>query len=147
MTTFKSVNRTLVVPGPSFAPLVGGVGGGKLAAFFDSYTIPATGFLNGDAIEFGEANTLKKDDVFLGYQLWHEAMGASVVAAVGDDGSASRYGSAHDVAAAATAAKLPNVFGGVGYRLTQDRPLLVTLSGAAPTAAKIVKLIWFVLRP
>lgn len=147
MTTFKSVNRTLVVAGPSFTPVSGGLAGGRVAGFSDSYAIPATGFLDGDKIELGIENTLKKGDTFLGYDLWHEAMGASVVAAVGDDGSANRYGNAHDVAAAATAAKKPNVFGGVGYQLTQDRPLLVTLSGAAPTATKIIKLIWFVLRP
>lgn len=146
MTIYKSVNRTLTIPGPSFAAIAAGLGGGRLAGFCDSYAIPAAGFLAGDGIEFGEPNTLKKGDTFMGYELWHEAMGAGVLAAIGDDGVGARYGSAHDVAAAATTAKLPNVFAGVAYQLTQDRPLIVTLSGAAPTAAKIIRLAWYVLR-
>lgn len=147
MTTFKGVNRTQAEPGPNFAPITNGDGGGKPATFYDEYTIPANGFADGDSIEMGPPNALRKGDRFLGYELWHEAMGASVVAAVGDDGAATRYGSAHDVAALATAAKRQNTFTGVGYVLTQDRPLLVRLSGAAPTAAKKIKIIWSVLRP
>lgn len=147
MTIYKGVQRTLAIPGPSFAPIVGGLAGGKAASFYDSYTIPASGFADGDSIEMGPPNALKKGDVFLGYDLWHEAMGSSVVAAVGDDGSATRYGSAHNVASLATAAKNLNLFTGFGYQLTQDRPLLVRLSGAAPTAGKIISITWRVLRP
>ena len=146
MTTFKSVNRTLVVPGPSFTPVSGGLAGGRVCGFYDTYVIPASGFADGDNIEFGIENTLKKGDVFLDFALWHEAMGSSVVAALGDDGSATRYASALDVAALATAAKKPNLYTGIGYQLTQDRPLLLRLSGAAPTAAKGLKLWWWVLR-
>lgn len=147
MTTFKGYYNTLVQQGPSFVPIVGGLGGGKLSVFFDYYTIPASGFADGDSIELGPINALKKGDLFLDYHLWHEAMGTSVVAALGDDGSATRYGSAHDVAAAGTAPKVGNAFAGFGYALTQDRPFLLRLSGAAPTAGKIVKVGWAVLRP
>lgn len=147
MATFKGVNRTLVVPGPNFQPLSGGLGGGKVAGFYDTYTIPAAGFADGDSIDLGPALAFKKGDIFLDFALWHEAMGAGVVAAVGDDGSATRFASALDVAALATAAKKPNLYTGIGYQFTQDRPCLVRLSGAAPTAAKQVKLWWWVLRP
>lgn len=146
MAIFKSVNRALVVPGPAFAPIVGGKAGGRVCGFYDTYVTPASGFADGDSIEFGIENTLKKGDIFLDFGLWHEAMGASCVAAVGDDGSATRYASALDVAALATAAKKPNLYTGIGYELTQDRPLLVRLSGAAPAAAKGIKLWWWVLR-
>lgn len=147
MAIFKGVQRTLATPGPNFAPIVGGLGGGKPAWFYDSYTIPASGFADGDSIEMGPPNALRRDDVFLGYELWHQDMGASVLAAIGDDGSATRYGSGHNVAALATAPKTLNLFTGFGYRLTQDRPLLIRLSGAAPTAGKIISLAWRVLRP
>lgn len=147
MTTYKGTNRTLVDQGPSFAPIVGGQGGGKMATFYDSYTIPASGFLDGDSIELGPVNALRKGDIFMGLALWHEAMGSSVVAKVGDDGDDDRYFTSTSVATAATAPKTENAFAGVGYVLTQDRPLLVNLSGAAPTAGKIIKLRWHVLRP
>ena len=147
MTIFMGANNTLAQQGPSFQPIVGGQGGGKASEFYDSYAIPASGFADGDSIEMGPPNALRKGDLFLGFSLWHEAMGAGVVAAVGDDGSATRYASALDVAAAATAAKNGNLFAGVGYLLTQDRPLRVRLSGAAPTATKIIKIYWRVLRP
>lgn len=147
MTTYKGYYRTLAIPGSSFAPLAGGIAFGKPALCFDTYTIPASGFADGDSIEMGPPNALRKGDIFLDFHLWHEAMGSSVVAAVGDDGSATRYASALDVAAAGTAPKVGNVYGGFGYALTQDRPLLVRLSGAAPTAGKIIKIAWAVLRP
>ena len=146
MATFKSVNRSLVVPGPNFAPVTGGKGGGRVCGFYDTFVLPASGFANGDNIEFGIENTFKKGDIFLDFAFWHEAMGASVVAAVGDDGSSSRFASALDVAALATAAKKPNLYTGIGYEFTQDRPLLITLSGATPTASKGLKLWWWVLR-
>lgn len=147
MTIFKGVQNTLAQPGPSFQPVVGGMGGGKPGFFFDSYTIPAAGFADGDSIEMGPVNALKKGDILLGYSLWHQAMGANVVAAVGDDGSATRYGSGHDVSALATAPKSLNLFTGFGYQLTQDRPLRLRLSGAAATAGKIIAIEWRVLRP
>lgn len=148
MTTFKSVNRTLVVPGPAFAPISGGQAGGRVSGNYDTFIVPADPvFADGDNIEFGIENAFKKGDIFLDFALWHEAMGASVVAAVGDDGSATRFASALDVAALATAAKKPNLYTGIGYQFTRDRPLLVRLSGAAPTAAKGLKLWWWVLRP
>jgi hypothetical protein len=147
MTVYRGVQNTLAQKGPSFAPISSGYGGGKPAFFYDYYTIPASGFADGDSIEMGPDYALKKGDTFMGYSLWHEAMGASVVAAVGDDGSATRYGSAHDVAALATTPKTLNVFTGFGYVLTQDRPLRLRLSGAAPTAAKTVRIEWRVLRP
>lgn len=147
MATFKGVQRTLAVAGPNFAPIVGGMGGGKPAWFYDTYVIPASGFADGDKIEFGPPNAFRKGDIFIDFALWHEAMGASVVAAVGDDQTANKFAGALDVAALATAAKKPNLYTGIGHVFTQDRPLLVTLSGAAPTAAKGLKIWWCVLRP
>lgn len=146
MTTFKGVLNTLAQQGPNHVPIAG-LNGGKPLVFFDYYAIPASGFADGDSFDLGPINALRKGDRFIDFHLWHEAMGSSVVATVGDDGSAARYGSALDVAAAGTAPKVGNVFGGFGYELTQDRPLRVTLSGAAPTAAKIIKVMWAVLRP
>lgn len=144
MTIFKGLYNTLAEQGPSFVPISGGLGGGKPSIFFDQYTIPAEGFADGDSIDLGPINALRKGDLFLDYHLWHQDMGASVVAALGDDGSATRYGSAHDVSAAGV--KVGNAFAGFGYLLTQDRPFRLRLSGAAPTAGKIVKVGWAVLR-
>lgn len=146
MTDFKGVNNTLAQQGPSFQPISGGQAGGKAAEFYDYFVIPASGFADGDLIEMGPPNALRKGDIFLGYNLWHEAMGSSVVAAVGDDGSATRYGSGHDVAALATAAKTLNLASAFGYVLTQDRPLKIRLSGAAATAGKKISISWRVLR-
>ena len=143
MTIFKGVYNTLAQQGPSFVPIVGGLGGGKATIFYDYYAIPASGFADGDSINLGVENALKKGDTFLDFHLWHEAMNTSVVANVGDD---DRYGVNLDVAAAGTAPKVGNAFAGFGYLLTQDRPLRVKLSGATPTPAKIIKIAWAVLR-
>lgn len=146
MATARGVNNTKAQAGPNFAPVTGGDGGGKPGRFYDEFVIPAAGpgSAQNDIVIMGVNQSLKKGDRVLGVRIDWDAMGAGVTLAVGDDGSAARYQAAQAANAAGQNGTLVN--GILGFQLTQDRDIQVTIGGGAPTAGAKFRLSWEVLR-
>jgi hypothetical protein len=143
MAIFRGASNQAAQQGPAMVPLSGGVGGGKVAGFYDTFVVPAAGMAANDQIEMGPPTGLKKGDVVVNVTIWHDALGAAALLAAGDDGAPARY----VTAAAAAAAGLKQMSqSGFGYQLTQDRPFLIQITGGAPTPAATIKCHWAVLR-
>lgn len=146
MANFRGVNNTKAQSGPSFVPIADGAGGGRLAAIYDEYTIPASGFAAADTITLGPPKALRAVDTVLDCLVSWAALGASVTMILGDDGDADRYITSVSVTSAGSQ-RLNAFTTGHGYKLTQDRELLITLAGAAPTPAALIKVQMLLLRP
>jgi len=143
MATQRGTNNLASQPGTAPVPISSGDGGGKMASFYDDFVVPA-GAAQNDIVIMGPSKALKKGDRFISFSLDFDAMGAGVTLQIGDDGSAGRYSAA--IAANAAGQNSTRVNGILGYVLTQDRELQVTIGGGAPTAATKFRLHWNVLR-
>ena len=143
MATLRSVVNTAAQPGTGLTPVAGGDAGGKLTGYYDEYTVKA-GDAQNDVVWLGPDLPLKKGDRFINFNLDWDAMGAGVTLALGDDGSAARYMAA--TAANAAGQSVARANGILGYKLTQDRNIQVTIAGGAPTVGAKFRLHWNVLR-
>ena len=143
MTTTRGVNNTAAQPGTAVPAVTGGQGGGRLAVIYDYRVLTASDLQNG-IIVMGPDKALKKGDIVHGVALDWDALGAGATLSVGDDGSAARYQAAQDASAAGQNRALKN--GAIGYTLTQDRDIYVTIGGANPTVGATVRLSMTVLR-
>jgi len=123
----------------------GGAYGGDVIRVEDNYTIVADD-VDGSIIKMGR---LLKGQRMLECILDGDGLGSNVVAVVGDqkkDGSAgvaNRYITSTTVAAATTL-RLNAPFTGRHYEATEDMDIIVTVSGADPTAGKKLKLTCFI---
>jgi hypothetical protein len=142
MATFRGVNNTLAQPGPTKAPVAGGDGGGNPRLIYDEYTTVGTEVVN-DVIEMGPPLALKKGDRIVGAFMNNDVCAAGALAALGDDGNTLRFLAATAISAAAHT-QMTN--GNVGFQLDQDRPIRVTLTGAAPGANHKIRVGVYVLR-
>jgi len=143
MATQRGTNNLASQPGTAPTPISNGDGGGKMASFYDEFVVP-NGAAQNDIVIMGPSKALKKGDRFIGFALDFDNMGAGVTLQLGDDGSAGRYSAA--IAANAAGQSSTRVNGILGYVLTQDRELQVTIGGGAPTVGAKFRLHWNVLR-
>ncbi len=106
---------------------------GRVRMAFFQFTTLTTGGADGDSFAACE---IPKGARVLGGLLVCEAMGSSVVAAIGITGSTSKYGSAIDVAAAGADDFAHTIVLNYGQETTAKERILITLTGAAPAATK-----------
>ena len=104
-------------------------------AFFD-FTTPASGGADGDDYELCEIPIGAR---ILRIKTVNEALGASVVAKIGITGTLDKYGSGLDLAAAGADDYAVTYAQNYGVELTAKERLIMTLTGAAPAATKIVR--------
>jgi len=118
-------------------PVAGGDQAGRPAIIYDQFTIPAAGAgsAQNDVVVMGR---LYKNQRVVGMDFHWDAAGASVTFAVGDDGSAARYRAAASGTAAGQGGITANA--GMGFVVDQDRNILVTIGGAAPTPGAVLRL-------
>lgn len=103
-------------------------------AFFNCVTL-ATGGADGDLFRMCKIPSGAR---ILRIETVNEALGTSVVAKIGITGSTSKYGAGIDMAAAG-ADLFAQTVATYGLETTTEETLLMTLTGAAPAASKIVK--------
>lgn len=108
---------------------------GRLRLAFFNCTTPASGNADGDSFNLCK---IPKGARIVGIATVNEALGSSVVAKIGITGSLSKYGAAIDMAAAGADPFVQTV-ATYGLETTTEETLIMTLTGAAPTASKIVK--------
>jgi hypothetical protein len=108
---------------------------GRLRTAFFYFTTLATGGADGDSYNL---NKIPKGARVLRIETVNEALGSSVVAKIGITSSLSKYGSAVDMAAAGADLFCQTV-ATHGLVTTAEETLIMTLTGAAPAASKIVQ--------
>lgn len=119
----------------AFDPLKPNELGGRLRIAFFDFTTPASGGADGDIYVL---TRLPKGARVIGLVTVNEALGASVVAKVGIVGADTKYGSAIDMAAAGADPFVQTV-ATYGLETTAEEDVIMTLTGAVPTASRIVK--------
>ena len=119
----------------SYAPLAPNELAGRLRVAYFDFTTLATGGADGDSYNL---TRIPSGARILRIKTVNEALGTSVVAAIGISGSTSKYGAGLDLAAAGTDEDCLTV-ATYGLVTTAEENLIMTLTGAAPTASKIVK--------
>lgn len=124
VTKIDSVDFDMLKPNESF---------GRVRMAFFSVSTPASGNADGDTYDLCE---IPKGARVIGGRTACEAMGASVVMAIGITGTLSKYGSAIDVAAAGMDDFAHTIALNFGVETTAKERLIATLSGAAPAASK-----------
>lgn len=108
--------------------------GRQRAAYFNTSTL-AAGNADGDSYNLTK---IPKGARVLDIFLTTEAMGAGVVAKIGITGTLDKYGSAVDIAAAG-ADHFCQTVATYGLETTAEETLILTLTGAAPAASKLIK--------
>lgn len=108
---------------------------GRLRIAFFNITTLASGGADGDTYNLTK---IPKGARVLRIETVNEALGSSVVAKIGTSSSDAKYGSAIDMAAAGADLFCQTV-ATYGLETTAEETLIITLTGAAPAASKIVK--------
>ncbi len=108
---------------------------GRLRVAFFNVVMLASGGADGDSYNLTK---IPKGARILRIETVNEALGASVVAKIGITGSLSKYGAAIDYAAAGADLFCQTV-ATYGLRTTTEETLIMTLTGAAPTASAVLK--------
>lgn len=109
---------------------------GRVRVSFFNFTTLTAGGADGDSYNMCQ---IPKGARVLDIVTVNEALGASVVAAVGITGALTKYGSAIDMAAAGVDRTFMSTIANGFLETTALETLIMTLSGAAPAATKIVK--------
>lgn len=116
---------------------------GRVRIAFFSFTTLAVGGADGDSYNL---NQIPKGARVLDIVTVNEALGANVVAKIGITGTLDKYGSAIDMAAAGVDRGWMSTIANGFLETTTLETLIMTLTGAAPAASKIVKgAIYYVL--
>jgi hypothetical protein len=108
---------------------------GRVRMAFWEFTTLAAGGADGDSFAACE---IPKGARILGGKTACEALGAGVVAAIGITGSATKYGTGIDMAAAGEDLFANTIALNYGVRTTAKERILIVLTGAAPAASKKV---------
>lgn len=135
MATRKSEQITMI-DSPDHLQLKPNEAHGRLRPAFFKFTTPASGGADGDIYELCEIPAGAR---ILGIKTACEALGASVVAKIGIVGADTKYGSAKDLAAIGEDNFAVLISENYGVELTAKERLIMTLTGAAPAATKIVQ--------
>jgi hypothetical protein len=106
---------------------------GRVRMAFWEFTTLAAGGADGDSFAACE---IPKGARILGGKCCNEALGAGVVAGIGITGSAAKYGTGIDMAAAGEDLFANTIALNYGVRTTAKERILVVLTGAAPAASK-----------
>jgi len=110
---------------------------GRKRIAFAEYTIPATGFADGDSIDLF---TIPAGARYCRGQMVFDDMGVLVVASVGDSVVNNRFATAVDVATAAGSVEIGSRTAALSFNETTKEELIsVTLSGGTPLAGAVIK--------
>ncbi len=134
-TASKSVQVTKI-DSPDYDQLKPNEAHGRARVAYFQFTTLATGGADGDYYALCEIPAGAR---ILDIKSANEALGASVVAKIGITGTLDKYGSAKDLAAAGADTYAQTYAENYGVELTVLERLIMTLTGAAPAASKIVR--------
>lgn len=144
MAKFYATNWTAAVAVPTGIPVPSGDGGGSERAYYDEF-VAVAGMAVNDTIDFGPpSGALQPGDRVVGADIVTDAAAAAMLLALGDDGSATRFITA--TAAAAAGRITLNNYANYGWQVDQQRPIRMTITGAAPPVGNKIRVKVLVLR-
>lgn len=124
-----------IINDPSFLQLKPNEAFGRVRIAFFDFTTLAAGGADGDSYNL---NKIPKGARVIQIKTVNAALGAGVLAKIGITGTLSKYGSAIDMAAAGEDFFCVTL-ATYGLETTAEETLIMTLTGAAPTASAQVK--------